>query len=80
MWLPAPIYERIPQFWFLIGLLFFATGLYLGFDFAATFGYLALGLGCSANGVRIAILRMRYRRGRAADPSSVGEVSSDQGE
>ena len=33
MWLAKPIYERLPQFYFLFGLLVVAGGLYLGFDF-----------------------------------------------
>ena len=65
MWLPTPIYERIPQFWFLIGLLFIAGGLYLGIDFAASFAYLAIGLVSCAKGIGIAIIRMRYRRGQS---------------
>ena len=46
MWLPSPIYERVPQFWLLLGLLFFAFGLYLGFDFNLIFVYLGIGLLC----------------------------------
>jgi len=43
MWLPAPIYERLPQVWFLIGLMFFAFGLYLGLDYDLIYGYFGLG-------------------------------------
>ena len=25
MWIPTPIYERLPQFWLLLGLLFMAS-------------------------------------------------------
>ena len=67
MWIPTPVYERIPQFWFLLGLLFFANGLYLGFEIAASFGYIAVGLVCSAYGVGIAIMRMRFRRDQTTE-------------
>ena len=67
MWLPTPIYERIPQFWFLLGLLFIANGLYLGIDFVISLGYIAVGVLCCAYGVGIALVRMRYRKGRSAN-------------
>ena len=74
MWLPSPIYERIPQFWFLLGLLFVANGLYLGLDFAISFGYIAVGFGCCAYGVGIAIVRMRYRKTRSANSDSTAST------
>ena len=67
MWIPTPVYERIPQFWFLLGLLFIANGLYIGLDFAAAFGYGALGLICCAYGVGIEVMRSRYRSNKSAD-------------
>jgi hypothetical protein len=48
MWLPTPIYERIPQFWLLLGLLFMSSGTYLGFDYALSFVYFGVGFVCSA--------------------------------
>ncbi len=62
MWLPIPIYERIPQFWFLLGLLFISTGLYLGFEFALSFWYIAVGFSCCSYGVGIFLVRMRTRQ------------------
>jgi hypothetical protein len=62
MWLPPPIYERIPQFWFLLGLLFISTGLYLGFEFALSFWYIAVGLSCCAYGVGIFLTRLTHRQ------------------
>jgi hypothetical protein len=62
MWLPTPIYERIPQFWFLLGLLFISTGLYLGFEFALSFWYIAVGLSCCAYGVGIFLVRLTHRQ------------------
>ena len=46
MWIPTPIYERIPQFWLLLGLLFMSSGTYLGFDFALSFVYFGVGFVC----------------------------------
>ena len=64
MWLPMPVYERIPQFWFLLGRLFIASGLLLGFEFALSFGYIAAGLCCCAYGVGTFMLRIRNRQGQ----------------
>ena len=61
MWLPAPIYERVPQFWLLLGLLFFAFGLYLGFEFELIFAYLGLGALCIARSVWIFQVRWMHR-------------------
>ena len=61
MWLPKPVYERIPEFWVLLGLLFFALGLYIGFDYVLTFLYLAIGAGCFVRGVWIGMMRRYYR-------------------
>jgi len=62
MWIPAPIYERIPQFWFLLGLLFMSSGVYLGFDYQLTFVYFGTGFVCAAWGIRIFVMRLIYRR------------------
>jgi hypothetical protein len=62
MWLPTPIYERIPQFWFLLGLLFISTGLYLGFEFALSFWYIAVGFSSCAYGVGIFLARLAHRQ------------------
>jgi len=64
MWLPTPVYERIPQFWFLLGLLFVANGLYLGLDIPISFGYVGIGFICCAYGAGVAVVRIRYRRNR----------------
>ena len=61
MWLPNPIYERIQQFWILLGLLFVALGLYIGFDFELIFFYLALGILCFGRGIWIRMMRLRFR-------------------
>lgn len=46
MWFSTPIYERIPQFWFLLGLLFMSSGTYLSFEYEASFVYFGVGFTC----------------------------------
>ena len=71
MWIPVPIYERLPQFWLLLGLLFISTGLYLGFEFVLSFYYIALGGLCVVYSLAIFMMRLTYRRDQpAADQSS----------
>jgi hypothetical protein len=74
MWLPTPIYERLPQFWILLGLMFTALGLYIGFDFELIFFYLAVGLLCFARGIWIFLLRLRFReKQKNSDDPAVGD-------
>lgn len=61
MWLPTPVYERVPDFWILMGLLFFSLGLYIGFDYELIFAYLAVGLGCILRGMWCFITRWSFR-------------------
>ena len=62
MWIPSPIYERLPQFWLLLGLLFVSTGLYLGFEFVLSFYYVALGGLCCVYAAAIFLMRLNYRQ------------------
>jgi len=66
MWLPTPIYERIPQFWFLLGLLFISIGLYVGLDFPLFFAYIIVGFLCCVHGIGIFLVRQFYRTPEAA--------------
>ena len=61
MWLPTPIYERVTQFWILLGLLFMSSGTYLGFDYSLSFIYFAVGLACVIWMGVIFVRRSRYR-------------------
>ncbi len=61
MWIPTPLYERLPQFWFLLGLLFIAIGLYLGLESAIALVYLAVGLSSCTFGMGIALVRLKHR-------------------
>ena len=81
MWIPAPIYERIPQFWVLLGLLFGALGLYIGFDFEFIFFYLALGVLCLGRGVWIQLIRLRFRGKQqdSVDTPADNDINDDTG-
>jgi hypothetical protein len=70
MWIPTPIYERIPQFWFLLGLLFIAAGLYLGSDYALIIWFGGVGFACCLYGIGVFFVRLVYRRSRqVAEPT-----------
>jgi hypothetical protein len=71
MWIAVPMYERLPQVWFLLGLLFISNGLYLGLDFKLAFGYLGVGLISCIYGIGIALFRWRYRRAKSDGEESV---------
>ena len=73
MWLPTPIYEKTPQMWLLMAVLFIVLGLYIGFAYKLTFFYLLMGLVCAARGIHVWHMRRNFRRAAAAE----GEVSDD---
>ncbi|MCK5326897.1 MAG: hypothetical protein KAJ57_12835 [Woeseiaceae bacterium] len=74
MWLPTPIYEKVPQFWLLLGLLFLSLGLYIGFDFEMIYFYLALGVVCTFRAFWIHLIRLRFRRAQS-DPKNDNDES-----
>jgi len=61
MWIPTPVYERIPQFWLLLGLLFMSSGTYLGFDYSLSFVYFGVGFVCCIWSLWIFSMRLRNR-------------------
>ena len=61
MWIPTPIYERIPQFWLLLGLLFMSAGTYLGFDYKLSFLYFGVGFVCCIWSLWIFTMRLKHR-------------------
>ena len=70
MWLPTPLYERVPNIWLVLGLLFIAYGIYLGLDLPPSIGALIMGLFCIVYGFGISLLRSRYRQKHSADGDS----------
>jgi len=75
MWLPTAVYERVPQFWLLMGLFFVLGGLYLGPDHPVAFMYIVIGVLSTALGIAVALHRAKYRQKRPAENSS--ETGSD---
>jgi hypothetical protein len=61
MWIHTPIYERIPQFWLLLGLLFMSSGTYLGFDYQLSFVYFGVGFVCCIWSLWIFTMRLKHR-------------------
>lgn len=70
MWLPTPVYKRIPQFWIVMGLMFVANGLYLGLDIPVSNAYVVIGIVCCIFGVGVAVVRSRHRRNNNEDDSN----------
>ncbi len=62
MWLPTPVYERLPQFWMLLGLLFMSLGTRLGFEFSVSCLYFAVGFVCVGQSFCISVMRAISRR------------------
>ena len=61
MWLPTQFYERVPQFWFLLGLLFVSNGVYMGFESKMSFVYTSVGALCVVWSTAILVKRSRFR-------------------
>ena len=82
MQLFTTIFERIPMVWFLLGLLFNSTGLYLGFEYSLSFAYMIVGWFCCAYGLALFVFRLRERpRSTAAtrlSPNFVSVGTADQ--
>lgn len=67
MWLPTSVYERVPLFWFSMGLLFILGALYLGLNSSLAIMYLVIGILSCALGVAVAVHRAKYRKIQAAE-------------
>jgi hypothetical protein len=76
MWLPTPVYERIPQFWLLLGLLFMSSGTYLGFDYSLSFVYFGVGFACCIWSLWIFSMRLSARKDQRQHP--ILEKAEDQ--
>ena len=74
MWLPRPIYEKTPQLWLLMAVLFVVMALYIGLDYALTYFYLLLGIVCAVRGVHVLHLRKIYRRAKRDEAETGGEA------
>jgi len=61
MWLPTPLYERLPLGWGLCGALFITLGLYIGFHYEWIYFYLSVGVFCLVRAVWVYRLRRHHR-------------------
>lgn len=77
MWIPTPIYERIPQFWLLLGLLFMSSGIYLSFEYELSFVYFGVGFACCLWSARVFALRLMHRKAPQENRSEHTEQHSD---
>ena len=73
MWLPNSVYKCIPQFWFLLGLLFIAGGFLLGFNITISLLFGVIGILCCVYGIAVAVERRRHRPETSAnEPPTAG--------
>jgi hypothetical protein len=75
MWLPTPVYERLPQFYLLLGLLFMSGGTYLGFDYTLSFFYFGVGFACVIWSLKVFAMRNRHRQ-RDVDGMDAGQPTA----
>jgi hypothetical protein len=68
MWIPKPIYDHAPLFWLLLGALFLAGGIYLGFSDALRAAYFVFAVFCFAHAAWTFVARRRFRQQREPAP------------
>lgn len=66
MHLPTSLYEKTPQVWLLMALLFVVLALYIGFGHKLTIYYVLLGVVCAARGAHVWRMRRNFRRAALA--------------
>ncbi len=62
MWIPKPIYDHAPLFWFLLGALFLVGGIYLNFSDGLTAAYYVFAAFCFVHSAWTFFTRRRFRR------------------
>jgi len=77
MWLPKSVYERVPQYWLLLGLLFMSSGMYLGFAYRLAYFYFGVGFFCALWSMWTFSVRLRNRTTSHDAESSVAHAPSD---
>lgn len=65
MWIPKPVYDHAPLFWLLLGVLFFAGGVYLDFSDGLKAAYFVFAVFCFSHAAWTFMARRRYRRAAA---------------
>jgi hypothetical protein len=77
MWLPTPIYERTPQLWLLMAVLFVVLAAYIGFDYVFTYLYIVLGIVCGIRGIQVRRMRLEYRRRTPEETEGASELAAE---
>ncbi len=67
MWLPKPVYESLPLFYVLTGLLFIAGAAYVAHWLWAAPYYMVFGYLCVVSGVVLFLKRLSHRRQKLQD-------------
>ena len=62
MWIPKPLYDHAPLFWFFLGALFLAGGIYLGFGESLRIAYFVFAVFCFGQSAWTFFARRRFRR------------------
>ena len=74
MWIPTPVYERIPLFMLIAGAVFVGSAFYIGFHIPISYFYCGVGVACLFWGAVVFALRAGFRKGsRGDDSSEVGD-------
>lgn len=76
MWLPTPIYERVPQLLLLLGVLFMSSGIYLSFDYELSYFYFGASFACCMLSLWVFSVRLRNQKARRSEQSSHVEQHS----
>ena len=67
MWIPTTVYERLPLFWLLAGLVSMAAAFYLGFEYKYSSWYFGVGALSSVWAVVVFLLRSRDNKASSAE-------------
>ncbi len=65
MWIPKPVYDHAPSFWFVLGILFLAGAIYLSFPDALRAAYYVFATFCFGHATWTFVARRRFRRLRS---------------
>jgi len=80
MWLPKPVYERVSQFWLLLGLMFIGSGFYLGPGYSLSLLYYCVGAACVLWSICVFVMRSRHRINPVRPPLRDEAEDSDRNE
>ena len=73
MLIPEKYYERIPKFYFIVGILLLANSIYIGIDDFAAYFYLGFGVVSILYAVSVQKARVKHRKDPPAEDSQQSE-------